>query len=448
MASLSLAGRWNYDGPARVQARLVREDDNQPVTTALDWQDASTQTGKKAGTGTWRCTLKRIPAGGLYRLETRCNFKGNPAGEWSPRGDMRHFLGVGDLWIIAGQSNAAGYGRGPVYDPPTLGVHILANNMQWGLAAQPLNESTDTLHPVNRELANPAHSPYLHFARLLQARLHHPIGLIQTSLGGSPLAAWNPNENPEAGLFHSMVTCVQHAGGKARGVVWYQGESDCAPELAVTYKKRFIAAVKSWRKALGQPRLPVITTQLNRVYGPETDNAQRGWTMLREAQRQVPTALPDVMVVPALDFSLTDAIHTGPDSNLLLATRLANAALGGVHGQDVLWLAPDAMTARLVQRTVVEVAFRNVAGRLGTINTQAVPFVVEDANGKVEITQVEYRRNTVRLSLAQAPQGRAVVHGAFGTNPPIVPMDMERMMPMLGFYGLVVEGQSTQAAKA
>ena len=43
------------------------------------------------------------------------------------------------------------------------------------------------------------------------------------------------------------------------------------------------------------------------------------------------------------------------------------------------------------------------------------------------------------LVLGRAISGRAVVHGAWGTNPPMAPMDVERVMPMLGFHGVVIE---------
>ncbi len=55
-----------------------------------NWQAVPTEEN-----GTWKGALEHIPAGGLYRLETRLRTADNPAGEWSPRGDMRHFLGVG-----------------------------------------------------------------------------------------------------------------------------------------------------------------------------------------------------------------------------------------------------------------------------------------------------------------------------------------------------------------
>ncbi len=221
-AEFQLEGRWSHEEPGSVQVRLVREDTAAPVTAALDWQPAETFPD-----GHWHATVRDIPAGGLYRLETRFNPESTPQGEWSPRGDMRHFLGVGDLWVIAGQSNAAGYGRGPYDDPPQLGVHLFRNSETWSLAAHPMNESTDTRHPVTRENGNPGHSPWLHFGRLLQRELGHPIGLVQTALGGSPLSMWLPDGRGEAPLFENLVRCVERVGGRVRGILWYQGESDC-----------------------------------------------------------------------------------------------------------------------------------------------------------------------------------------------------------------------------
>src|SRR5207244_1828339 len=104
-----------------------------------------------------------------------------------------------------------------------------------------------------REGGNPGHSPYLQFARLLKRELNVPIGLVQTSLGGSPLTRWNPDEPGPADLFENMVRCVERAGGGARGVLWYQGESDAGGENARTYADRFIDAVRAWREALKTP---------------------------------------------------------------------------------------------------------------------------------------------------------------------------------------------------
>jgi sialate O-acetylesterase len=435
VTNIQLQGSWIGEAGGQVQVRLVLEATGQPVRQHLDWLTATTNTD-----GTWRGELNQIPAGGLYRLETRYNPKGNLAGEWSSRGDVRHFLGVGDLWVIAGQSNSAGYGKGPVYDPPELGVHILGNNERWALACHPLNDSTDTQHPVNREAANSAHSPYLHFARLLKHQLGYPIGLIQAALGGSALAPWNPTETHSAVLYQNMLHCVSLTGGYIKGILWYQGESDATADLAPSYADRFGRAVQAWREALGVPDLPIITVQLNRYYTPSTDDLELGWSLLREAQRQVAQRTPGIMVIPSLDLPLGDLIHTSAQGNMLLAERMAQAALGAVYGRDVAYRAPEIKAAQYQPESAsINLAFTAVTSRMENPDLTSCCFTVRDMLGNVPVRQVTYPgNNTIRLMLDLPLTGDAYVDGAPGLNPPPVPMDMERLLPMLAFYGVQV----------
>jgi len=434
--AFALSGRWVAEGQATVQVRLVAQDTGVPVAAHLDWAAADTRPD-----GTWAATLADVPAGGLYRLETRLNPKDNLAGEWSTRGDMRHFLGVGDLWVIAGQSNSAGYGRGPHADPPELGIHLFRNSETWALASHPLNESTDTRHAANREGGNPAHSPYLHFARLLKQALGCPIGLVQTSLGGSPLTAWNPTEPGDAVLFDNMVHCIKLVGGRVRGILWYQGESDAGPAEAPSYEERFANAVGAWRAATESPGLPVITVQLNRVYQDPSEEPDRGWSQVREAQRRLAKSVPGIAVVPTFDCGLTDGIHTSPGGNMLIGERMARAALGAVHGKPIDYLPPDLQTATLAPNAMsIDLAFAPVTSRMECIALLANAFRVEDESGIVPIDTVAYPGdNRAVLRLRRPAVGPAVVHGGYGANPQPVPMDVERILPMLGFYGVPVQ---------
>lgn len=444
-ATVTLKGHWVADEAAAnqscvVEVRVVAGDTGVAVSRELDWQAAATTKD-----GYWQLTLQ-VPAGGLYRLETRCRAANQPEREWSLRGDMRHFWGVGDVWVIAGQSNSAGYGRGAVYDPPELGIHLFRNSEQWTMAFHPMNDATDTAHTVNRERANPAHSPYLHFARLLKQQLHYPIGLVQTALGGSPLSAWNPTEVGPAVLYHNMMQCISRAGGAVKGILWYQGESDGGPGLAESYADRFQAAVEAWRAALQQPDLPILTVQLNRYYQPpettpaNVDEMARAWSLVQEAQRQLARALKQVAVVATLDLPLSDNIHIGPAGNLLLGERLARAALGMVYGQSVAYCAPDLQKARLLEPEVIELSFAHVLDRLDNLDRSANCFKVEDSAGDVPITGVHYPQNhTIQLRLGRPLTGAAVVHGADGYNPALAPVDMDRVMPMLSFAQVVIE---------
>jgi hypothetical protein len=438
---IALSGRWLPDASGAagvVEARVVDQNTGIAVSSQTDWQAGDTKPD-----GTWQITLDRIPAGGLYRIET--HLKINQEGEWSVRGDMRHCIGVGDVWIIAGQSNSAGYGRGPYNDSPELGLHLFRNSGQWSLATHPMNDSTDTLHSVNRENANSSHSPYLHFGRVMKSALGYPIGLVQTALGGSPLSRWNPRQHDDpakADLFTNMVACVQAAGGAAKGVLWYQGESDANDNEAGSYQQRFIDAVQAWRAALNNPVLAVITVQINRVLPriADEERSHRAWTVVREAQRQVPKTLAGVAVVPALDLPLSDLIHTSAGGNLVLADRMARAALGMVHGREIVYGAPDIESAtKSGDGCSVTLTFANVTSRIDSIEQFANPFKLEDAHGDVKIEAIAYPGDaTIVLRLGRPIAGDAVVHGAFGYNPPTVPMDMDRVLPMLGFYGVPV----------
>ncbi|MEI7836317.1 MAG: sialate O-acetylesterase [Planctomycetota bacterium] len=443
-ADISVAGRWEGAGApnAVVELRLVREDNAMPVATHLNWQTATSNKD-----GTWSATLKNVPAGGLYRLETHVRPDVTHQVEWSIRGDIRHFLGVGDLWIIAGQSNAAGYGRGPCFEPPELGLHVFNNAMKWALASQPLNESTGSMHLENCEGAS-GHGPWIHFARLVKQQVHHPIGLLPVSLGGSPLVSWNPTEPGEHPLYNLMMRVHKAVGGRVRGILWYQGCNETSRLHCVapadTYARRFIAAVGAWREAMNQPDLPVLTVQLSHWTGPapvgEEDSLNKGWALVRDAQRLVPKRLKNVSVLPTFDLSITDGIHISPFGNMLLAQRAAQSALAMVYGFKVDHLAPEPARAQVMKDGItLEIRFENVIGRMDSIDLPAIPFRVEDEDGVVEIHRIEYTGTaTIRLHMARPLSGKAVVHGGYGYNPPPVPMDMDRAMPMLGFYGFPI----------
>jgi sialate O-acetylesterase len=446
-ARIELAGKWAAKesmgllgaGGGIVEIRLVREESGAPVNPGLDWRAAET-----GADGSWRGALEQVPAGGPYRLETRFNPKGNKLGEWSLRGDMRHFLGVGDLWIIAGQSNASGYGRAAYDDAPEIGLHVQRHHGAWTLAAHPLSDATASVFPAARETYNTGHSPFLHFARILKRGLGHPIGLLPAALGGSPLEAWDPERGA---LFASLKAMADRAGGRIKGIVWYQGETDAEPGKAEDYLDRFMASAAGWRKALARPGLPILTVQLARYRSDKPGGEDREWSLVREAQRQAALRDPHTFTVPALDLPLDDTIHIGTAGNLILGARLAACALGAVYGGTKpdgagsaeavppAWRAPDVEEAVLEGSHGVRLRFAPVLSRLDTLDPKARPFRVEDAEGVVAINKVLYfHKNSVKLDLARAVNGEVHVSAGYGEDPDTLPVDVERQLPILAFH--------------
>jgi sialate O-acetylesterase len=136
------------------------------------------------------------------------------------------------------------------------------------------------------------------FGRQLQQKLVVPIGLIHSSWGGTPAEAWTsmdalgsdatlmpvfaewgkmangvaaglrqqelkkrqgktapwrPNERlswSPAGLYNAMIAPLKRF--PIKGAIWYQGESNTAPERAPLYARLFQTMIRDWRDALAE----------------------------------------------------------------------------------------------------------------------------------------------------------------------------------------------------
>ncbi len=412
----------------QVFARIVREADGRPLSF---WQKAQMDEAR-AG---WTVSLK-APAGGLYRLETCLAEENEQVLEWATRGDMRFHLGVGDLYVIAGQSNSAGYSKDPAYDPPEPGVHLFRNCGRWDMAAHPMNDSTDIVHPANQEISNTGSCPYLAFGKMLRREIGHPIGFLQTSLGGSPLRDWDPQEDGR--LYRSMMEVIRSQGGKIKGVLWYQGCTDAIEGGGPTYLKRFEQMVSAMRRELGQD-VPFLTIQLNRQTGvQEADNG--GYGLVREAQRQAAHQIPGVLVIPTLDYTLmSDGIHNSAVSNIAMGERLAAAALREIYGKPGYPAVPEIEKTRLLDEKTVELAFRNVQGHLFSYDL-APDISVWDEEGEVPAESWELCGDKIRLTLARPAKGACTAGGGWKREPhKPMPVDFDTHVPALAFYQFPVE---------
>lgn len=434
-AELSLEGSWYSQEQLhepKVWVRIIKEDTGDLV---LPWQ-VSEELGKEK----WQITLRDVPAGGLYRVETCLNEGNSRVFEWAIRGDMIHHIGVGDIFVIAGQSNSAGYGKDSIYDPPELGVHLLKNSGRWDMASHPMNDSTGTIHEVNRETANPGHSPYLSFAKQLKRELCYPIGLVQASLGGSPLSAWNSEENGV--LYKSMINTINLQVGKVKGVLWYQGCSDAAEGLCDTYLSRFKAMVSYIREDLKDENLPILTVQLNRLVSPSSQDPDRCWGKVREAQRQATRQIDNVFIIPTTDCTLSDLIHNSSAANIVIGERLARVALNNIYGRNFVSKAPDIASARKLSADSILLTFDNVYNRLYAfeVGAENLPFAVEDEKGFANIKSYELSNyNEIIITLHRELEESCKVHGVYEQNPKgVIPIDFASHLPVLSFYGVEV----------
>lgn len=396
------------DEPVRVYGRVVREDSGIPLT---DWIEAETEENRFA------ILLKQIPAGGLYRIETCMPREGNGWNfDWAVRGDIRHHIGIGDVFVIAGQSNAKGFGREPAYDPPHLGVHIQRQSGRWDLATQPLGDSTDILWAPAEDRSVTGYSPYLSFARGLADSLGYPIGLIQTSKGGSPLEQWNPTDGP---LFEGMLRFIQSNGGKVKAILWYQGCSDANESCSGDYLERFRCMVDGLREKLGY-EVPFLTCQLNRCLDSTEDVC---WSRVRQAQLEAALTIRKVFVVSTVDLRLAaDGIHNDSSSVIMLGERLARAAMAWIYGKGV-FVQPYPVSAERVDASHLRLHFAGIYGEKAELKQlskrpENLPVAVFAGEEKIRITGFEMEDGCdILLETEQAVPDKAMVSVLWGANP-------------------------------
>ncbi len=421
--------------------RVMREDDNM---TVLPWTAAEHYSCGENFQGTFETEIE-IPAGGPYRIETSLETKSTlPDLTWLYRGDCVLHLGVGNLFIIAGQSNSSGYGRDFCMDPPSMDVHLFRNRNLWDIASHPMNESTFAGSPPNEEMGVPGVSPYLSFGKTYARLTGMPVGLIQTSLGGSPMERWKPGNGD---LYRNMLDKIRRTGGKYAGILWYQGCSDTSPGAAEHYLDAFREYAESVRKELGY-EIPIFTMQLNRQINGVNDEC---WGMVREAQRRAAKEIPGVFILTTTNLSLCDGIHNTAQANVALGEKLAKQCAWILDGQEE-YQPPELVhteKASEKEREEFQLEGSGIWLKLTCAHVKNCflvysgmgkdsGFILTDREGEVEILHIRGNRenkNCLYLELAREVKEDAELSFAWQADPvKLPPVDEVTYLPLLSFY--------------
>ena len=159
-------------------------------------------------------TLK-VSAGGWYRLEVRLRTGDNvlAIGHVEP-------FGVGEVFIIAGQSYAVGANDEliKVDDPQGRVVAYDVVNKKWQVAHDPQPNAGDggTIWPTT--------------GSLLVQLTRVPIGFVNVAVGGTSTRQWQPGEP----LYQNLAAAGKEIG-RFRAVLWQQGESDVIEHRTTGY---------------------------------------------------------------------------------------------------------------------------------------------------------------------------------------------------------------------
>lgn len=416
-ATIRLNGSAAAAAGKAVEARLVAA--GLPVP-GFDWAAAGKVTGN-----TWTAELANVPTGGPYLLQLR-------AAGASAVTTVSNLL-VGDLWILAGQSNMEGVGNLIDTPLPSAKVNSLDMTDAWVTAEDPLHRLPDSNNRVNwrrnaqgqpEKLQGEALAKWianrkkgagvgLPFALEMVRRTGVPIGLIPCAHGGTSMAQWDPALKDQVGdsLYGGMLRRFALAGGRVKGVLWYQGESDANDKAGLVFEQKFKDLILAIRADFKQPDLPLYYVQIGRF----VNNAPATWwNRVQNDQLKVESQLPNVFMTGCADCELDDGIHVGTDDFRLLAKRLANLA------EARLRRGPRPVAARL-KGSVIEVEFAEVNGHL-THSGRLTGFSILDPQGNPVAAIFRQRvspsnSNVVELLFGgKLPEGAVLHHGA-GRDP-------------------------------
>jgi len=343
-ADIPFSGSCAFDEQGTVEGRVV-----DPLTSVsvIDWQKAGEFADRK-----WRGVLYHVPVGGPYRIEIRLK----DSQEKIRASVSADNILIGDLWILAGQSNMQGVGELQDAEPPSLYVHSYGFNEKWTVAAEPLHWLLDSIDPIHqmgltgerlerertsqKKEAEAGTGCGLPFAKELAEKTGVPVGLVPCAHGGTLMKQWDPAKKEEGGnsLYGSMYRRFLAVGGKVKGMLWYQGESDANEIDAPLFHDRFTQFVAAVRRDFNAPQLPFYFAQISRII---TKGTFPYWNFIREQQRLCAAEIPHCRMVASLDLTLDDPVHVSTDGHKRLGRRFARLALRELFGRTEWTCGPE-----------------------------------------------------------------------------------------------------------
>lgn len=357
-----IAGASTVDGALQVSVSR----DSKPLDGLAELEVGSVANGK------FSIRLQGLPVGGPYDLE----LSATNGGERDSL--LVQDVLVGDVWLLAGQSNMQGIGllREAPESDPLVRAYFMDN--RWDVAIPPLHNISAAAAPVHRELCggelpppNPVTGvgPGVAFGRAMLKRRGVPQGVIASAHGGTSMQQWDPSRRDEgdASLYGAMINRFQRNGSQVAGLVWYQGESDANAGAAPLYRERMLELIQAVRRDCGED-LPIAIVQISRVVG-WGDGVAPFWDLVQEEERCLPESIDRLAVVPSIDLTLDDTIHISARGHRRLGQRLAGAMLNLIDGAEA---APPPIALGTVEHrtdprlatTLIEVGFDNVQGAL------------------------------------------------------------------------------------
>ncbi len=411
--------------------------DGEKITVKFQNQTVSTTAREEH----WMLHLKPLEAGGPFVMTI--------AGENIVT--ITNVL-VGEVWLCSGQSNM----EMPLAATTNASEALATasdSQLRFFTVAHEASDEPKTDVSGSWVESTPGKAKYFSavgyfFGRDLRRTMKIPIGLIHSSVGGTPAEAWTARtaleEDPDlkqilerqalavktfdpaqaraeyqtnvaeakaegkdvsrvqvakspaisfnrpAGLYNAMIAPLQPFA--IAGVIWYQGESN--NKRANEYRKLFPALIRSWRIAWGESRFPFLFVQI----APQRDMTPE----IREAQLLTWQQVPRTAMVVITDVGDTNNIH--PTRKEPVGARLALAARAVAYGKKIEYSGPvyDSMK---IKKDHAIIYFSHATGGLAARGGKLKGFQIAGPKGQFfdAIAEIEGNKVVVYNPLVAKP---------------------------------------------
>lgn len=405
-----------------------------------------TATAKTDNRGEWSVTLKPLKAGVDYTLRVR-----NKDTQLEYNNVM-----VGEVWLASGQSNMEFKLRDAEISERNLDLSqndIRIYNMDMVYRTDEIEWSTEYVDsvymhkiyaPTTWEVADSVSAANfsaiaINYAKILQATLKVPVGIICNAVGGAGQEAWIDRETLEyqyplilnnwtandfvqpwvreralknianstdafkrhpyepAYLFEAGILPLNHYS--LRGVIWYQGESNA--HNIESYEELFPLFVDSWRGYWNNPQMPIYYVQLSSLNRPS-------WTWFRDAQRKMASSIDNVGMAVSSDRG--DSLDVHPTRKKDIGERLCRLALKNTYKMDIPAYGAELEEVKLY-KTKLEIKFDNAKGLKTSDDEPVIGFEVATSNKQFIAVDATIKGDKVIIPLKSALDIKYIRYG-------------------------------------
>ena len=336
---------------------------------------------------------------------------------------------VGEVWLCSGQSNmewpmtktSHGAEEIPAADHPQIRLFDVSQHIK---KPTPQDDVSGVWQPCSPESVAAFSAVGYHFGKSLHAALDVPVGLIGSNWGGTQIEPWTPkvgldgvpslaSPNTKNGdIYNGMIHPL--TPWSLRGIIWYQGESNCLKGDTTIYTDRTEALVEGWRTVFEQNDLPFYFVQIapftyvekfkQRNPGLTAESLPQFW----EAQQACTDRIPNcgMIVVSDITGDVTD-IH--PRNKRDVGKRLARLALAKTYGRDDVVSSGPRYEAMEIEGSEVRLRFARDQSALASLDGEPLrEFMIAGADKQFVSASAFIRGDTVVVQAASVPAPQAV----------------------------------------